>query len=188
MLASALVGRVVVTDRALPAAFPVNYALLDEDVVFATREGSKLDAATAEHVVAFEVDDIDVVRQTGWSVLIQGTAGVVDDPEVVARLRSLPLAPWTGGTGFRVVRVRSEIISGRRLRSSPPAPMVIRAACPQCGSEELLPVTVGRSANFVCAACAACWRVGEGGLRRVEPLECAGCSFKPMCTAAISVR
>jgi nitroimidazol reductase NimA-like FMN-containing flavoprotein (pyridoxamine 5'-phosphate oxidase superfamily) len=184
MLAGALVGRVVVTDRALPAAFPVNFALLDEDVVFATRDGSKLEAATAEHVVAFEVDEIHPDRRTGWSVLIQGTAGVVADVEVLARLRQLPLAPWSDETGFRVVRIRSEVMSGRRLRSSRPAPAGTRTGCPRCGRDELLPVTVGRSTNFVCAACAACWRLQDGGLRRVRPRDCAGCSFKPMCTAA----
>ena len=43
LLRDSLVGRVVVTDRALPAAFPVNFALLGEDVVFRTTAGSKLE-------------------------------------------------------------------------------------------------------------------------------------------------
>ncbi len=64
-LAQCRVGRVVITDRALPAAFPVNFALLDEDVVFLTTQGSKLEAAEGEEVMAFEADEIDAVLHTG---------------------------------------------------------------------------------------------------------------------------
>ena len=94
LLARSRVGRVVVTDRALPAAFPVNFALLDTDVVFLTSAGSKLEAAEGEEVMAFEVDDIDPASQSGWSVLVQGLASVIDDPEDLARARDLGLEPW----------------------------------------------------------------------------------------------
>ncbi len=39
------IGRVVLTVDCLPAAFPVNYALLGEDVVFRSVAGTKLGAA-----------------------------------------------------------------------------------------------------------------------------------------------
>ena len=115
MLASTQIGRVVVTQKALPAAFPVIFVILDGDIVFATTAGSKLEAATAEQVVAFEVDEIDPFSQAGWSVLVQGHADVVDDAMALARVRALRLVPWAGGTEFRAVRVRTEILSGRRL-------------------------------------------------------------------------
>ncbi len=115
LLGRAAVGRVVVTDKALPAAFPVSYALLDDDVVFLTSTGSKLEAAALEAVVAFQVDEVDVVRRGGWSVLVQGPAGPIVDPGELARARALPLELWAPfeGTGF--VRVRSAVVSGRRL-------------------------------------------------------------------------
>jgi len=115
LLRGSLVGRVVVTDRALPAAFPVNFALLGDDVVFRTTAGSKLEAASTGAVVAFEVDDLDPVRQTGWSVLIQGRAGLVEDPIDLARAGALPFQPWAPGRRLEFVRVRSELVSGRRL-------------------------------------------------------------------------
>lgn len=121
LLRRSLVGRVVVTDRALPAAFPVNFALLDEDVVFRTTAGSKLEAASARAVVAFEVDDLDPVGQTGWSVLIQGTAGLLADPVDLARAQVLPLQPWAPGRRLEFVRIRSELVSGRRLVQPTPA-------------------------------------------------------------------
>lgn len=115
LLRHSLVGRVIVTDRALPAAFPVNFALLGEDVVFRTAAGSKLEAASARAVVAFEVDDMDPVRQTGWSVLVQGRAALIEDPVDLARASALPLQPWAPGRRLEFVRVRSELVSGRRI-------------------------------------------------------------------------
>ena len=152
LLRGSLVGRVIVTDKALPAAFPVNFALLDEDVIFLTRPGSKLEAAAAEEVVAFEADEIDPIHQAGWSVLIQGWASVLTDPSDLARARALPLRPWAPGEGLQFVRIRLELVSGRRLLREPRgggrfnrAPMDARvelrafAGCPSCGSEELVP-------------------------------------------------
>lgn len=115
LLRTSRVGRVVVSDRALPAAFPVNFALLDDDVVFLTRAGSKLEAAEGEQVVAFEVDDIDPVLHSGWSVLVQGLARVIVDPDDLARAWALPLEPWVPGGQMQVVRIGAELVSGRRL-------------------------------------------------------------------------
>ena len=185
----------VVTDRALPACFPVNFALLDEDVVFLTNSGSKLDAAEGEHVMAFEADDVDPVSQSGWSVLVQGLASLIVDPDELARAEMLGLAPWAPSVHRQFVRIRSELISGRRLlpRVVPgiplPAPVsqVHRpqfAGCPACGSREMLPVSVGATRNYICNACAACWHVEGADFRRVHPDSCSGCLFKPMCAAA----
>ncbi|MEO6627737.1 MAG: pyridoxamine 5'-phosphate oxidase family protein [Aquihabitans sp.] len=115
LLDTSAVGRVVFTERALPVALPVNFALLDENVVFRTGTGSKLAAALADAVVAFEVDDIDSVLQTGWSVLVQGWAGLLTRPDDLARAFALPLHPWAPGDRWHFVRIRSEIVSGRRL-------------------------------------------------------------------------
>ena len=54
---------------ALPAIFPVNYALLDGEIVFMTGEGTKLRAALERAVVAFQVDHIDEADAAGWSVM-----------------------------------------------------------------------------------------------------------------------
>lgn len=59
LLRQSTVGRVAVTVAALPAIFPVNYAVLDGRIVFRTGEGTKLQAAVERAVVAFQVDHID---------------------------------------------------------------------------------------------------------------------------------
>lgn len=119
LLARAAVGRVAVTVGALPAIFPVNFALFEDAVVFRTGDGTKLAAATNQAVVAFEADDWDPMEHTGWSVLALGRVSVVDDPDEVGRLRRLPLAPWAGGTREHFVRMPIEFISGRRIDHTP---------------------------------------------------------------------
>ena len=121
LLRTSLVGRVIVTDRALPAAFPVNFAMLDDDVVFRTTAGSKLEVASAQAVVAFEVDDLDPIGQTGWSVLIQGLARRIQDPADVTRAGTLPFQPWAPGKRLEFMRISSELVSGRRLLRQAPA-------------------------------------------------------------------
>ncbi|HEV8627037.1 MAG TPA: pyridoxamine 5'-phosphate oxidase family protein [Acidimicrobiia bacterium] len=109
------VGRVAVTIAALPAVFPVNYALLGDEIVFLTGEGTKLRAAVAEAVVAFEVDDFDATRPYGWSVLAVGVAQEITDPEQLSAARNLGLHPFAAGDRTHFVKIRPEFISGRRI-------------------------------------------------------------------------
>jgi nitroimidazol reductase NimA-like FMN-containing flavoprotein (pyridoxamine 5'-phosphate oxidase superfamily) len=46
-------------------------------------------------LVAFEVDDIDPVSHTGWSVVVTGSARELSALDDLERLRSLPSARWT---------------------------------------------------------------------------------------------
>jgi uncharacterized protein len=115
LLAKAPLGRIVFTQRALPAVQPVNFTVDDGDVVIRTGEGSKLAAATRNAIVAFEVDDFDVDSRTGWSVVVVGPARVVSDPEETARLKELPLRPWAPGQRENFIRIRPTLISGRRI-------------------------------------------------------------------------
>ncbi len=109
------IGRVVLSVRCLPVALPVNFCVLDEDVVFATDEGSKLDAAIRGKVVSVEVDDIDRIYHTGWSVLVTGVAELLTDPQDLERARHAPLQPWAPGPHQFLVRVPSSVVSGRRI-------------------------------------------------------------------------
>jgi len=115
LLSSRHVGRVAVTIGAVPAVFPVNFALLDGRIVFRTGSGTKLDAALRHSVVAFEVDDVDPTYRSGWSVLVVGVADEVRDPAAVRRALALPLAPWAPGDRPQVVALQPEFISGRRI-------------------------------------------------------------------------
>ena len=60
-----------------------------------------------------EVDDIDPVARTGWSVLVTGFAEEVTDPDELEACGLLPLGRWAG-SGDRFVRISTDLISGRR--------------------------------------------------------------------------
>lgn len=118
-LAAAMpIGRIVFTDRALPAIQPVNFLIDDGSVIIRTTQGSKLAAATRNAIVAFEIDDFDLRSQTGWSVTMVGRAQSVHDPAESARLAQLSLRAWAPGLRDRFIRIRPEHISGRRLPAS----------------------------------------------------------------------
>src|SRR5579875_935784 len=114
LLGSETVGRVAVSVSALPAIFPVNFRVAGGDVYFLTGDGLKSNAAIAGNVVGFEVDHLDPERRTGWSVLVVGRAAIVPENER-ADLGDLDLVPWAGGSRSTLVRIRPELISGRRI-------------------------------------------------------------------------
>lgn len=116
LLASRGLGRVSVSMGALPVILPVAYRVAGEAVIIRTTPGTRLDAALANQVVAFEVDDLDEVSGDGWSVLVTGIAEEIADDEV-AWAQTLGLQAWTEGGGTRFVRIRCLQISGRRVRA-----------------------------------------------------------------------
>jgi nitroimidazol reductase NimA-like FMN-containing flavoprotein (pyridoxamine 5'-phosphate oxidase superfamily) len=117
LLATAQIGRVVLSIDALPAALPVNYRLIDDAIVFRTAPGTKLTAALRHTVVGFEVDEIDRATRSGWSVLVVGTSDVVSEPPEIARLDRAGLRSWAPISAPRYVRISNQRISGRRLRN-----------------------------------------------------------------------
>lgn len=115
-LRTARVGRVAFVWDGEPVILPVNHGVDGDAIVFRTSPGSKLAAAEEQLPVAFEVDGFDVDRQTGWSVIVRGTATAVTDPAVTERLTTLGVWPWADSAARRFwVRIRSYEITGRRI-------------------------------------------------------------------------
>lgn len=116
LLRGSYVGRVGVSWRALPTVLPVNYALDgDDQIVIRTGAGSLLGSALTERVIAFEVDDMEPVSHTGWSVVVVGRARMLTDPDAIARARLLPLRPWASGDKDLFVTIETRIVTGRRV-------------------------------------------------------------------------
>lgn len=113
-LAAGGLGRVGLVVAGVPVVLPVCFVLDGDDVVFLTGSGSKLRAALAEQVVAFEVDHLDD-SGTGWSVLVIGEATASDDEADVGRARQLGLEPVAPGPHDHAVRVHRRHVSGRRF-------------------------------------------------------------------------
>jgi nitroimidazol reductase NimA-like FMN-containing flavoprotein (pyridoxamine 5'-phosphate oxidase superfamily) len=121
LLAMCEVGRVGITIGALPAIFPVNYRVIDGAIVFRTSPGSKLSAAAAGAVVAFEVDDYEAADRSGWSVLAIGRAEIVFDLDLTLRVLATRLEPYVEGFRTSIVRIEPTLLSGRRLVHTPQA-------------------------------------------------------------------
>jgi hypothetical protein len=67
--------------------------------------------------VAFEIDDIDMSGEMGWSVLIQGPAHHVTGPEREDAFRAC-VEPWAPGVRELLVRIVPSHITGRRISHS----------------------------------------------------------------------
>lgn len=97
LLAETTFGRVSVTMGALPVIRSVRYALAADHVVFRAAPDSRLRAAAANSIIAFQADDGGDSAGIGWSVLVQGRCEEVVSLPLVEQLRSLPLPAWNCG-------------------------------------------------------------------------------------------
>ena len=110
------IGRLGLTVDALPAILPVDYCVLDDQIVFRTVPGTKLAAATRGAVVAFEVDHEDVETAERWSVLVVGVAHPMARRELAdSEWRVDHLGPWIRREDTVPVSIALDVISGRRL-------------------------------------------------------------------------
>jgi uncharacterized protein len=115
LLAQSTFGRLGVLVDGYPLIFPVNYALDGETIAFRTATGTKFEAAR-QHNVSFEVDQLEPGRRAAWSVLVLGTASVLDaDDDVVHRLEGLAVTPFAPGEKPLWIRIVAARMSGRRI-------------------------------------------------------------------------
>jgi nitroimidazol reductase NimA-like FMN-containing flavoprotein (pyridoxamine 5'-phosphate oxidase superfamily) len=120
-LEHAPVARVGITADAMPVIVPVNIVVTTLDaergreIVIRTVEGTKLNAALRNAVVAVEIDQVDPVTHEGWSVLVRGRSRTIDDPDEQRRARELPLRPWASETADRFIAIAIGLISGRAI-------------------------------------------------------------------------
>jgi uncharacterized protein len=119
LLAAMTVGRVVVVRPVedLPVIRPVNYALdaASQSVVFRCIRGTKFASLMRASRAWFEIDAIDADRRTGWSVIVGGVTEWVTQAAEVRRLESIGLDSWIAGEDAEWVRIRTRVVSGRRL-------------------------------------------------------------------------
>jgi nitroimidazol reductase NimA-like FMN-containing flavoprotein (pyridoxamine 5'-phosphate oxidase superfamily) len=115
LLAATTLGRVGVSSGALPNVLPVNFRFDGRQILIRTGVGTKLDSAVDNAVVAFEVDEIDPVAHTGWSVMVTGMARELTDAGELAVALTPPLARWAPGNEHRVIAISTELVSGRRI-------------------------------------------------------------------------
>jgi hypothetical protein len=125
LLASVDYGRVVFTQRALPAIRPVNHLVDGDRVIVRSRLSSTVSTVVGSGtnfgvVVAYQADDLDPHRRLGWSVVVTGLASTVTDPEQRARYEQL-LQPWVSLAMDTVIAIDAGIVTGIRIVDGHPA-------------------------------------------------------------------
>ena len=113
LLESHRLGRLATAADGRPDIIPVNYRAQDHTVYFKSAEGSKLAALTVNPQVAFEVDGMS--ENAAWSVVVHGTATVVQSFGEMAILDELGIEPWEEGTKFNYIAITADQVTGRRL-------------------------------------------------------------------------
>ncbi|MDS1270709.1 pyridoxamine 5'-phosphate oxidase family protein [Lipingzhangella sp. LS1_29] len=115
------VGRVafMVAEGDSPEVLPVNYAVVDNEIVFRTAVDGFIAAALPARV-SFQADRLHGVFSQGWSVLIKGDARVVGDPAERDDLASVNIRPWVGAAPGAHVVVTPTQLTGRRIVSGEP--------------------------------------------------------------------
>jgi hypothetical protein len=127
LLATPDFGRLVFTRGALPVVQPVRFGVRNGQVVIPTRAGGQLSRAVRGAVVAFEVDSLDALTGTGWTVTAVGPAHVLTDPGDIAAAALLNVPSWIPVSEYSYVAVEISILRGCRVSSvidRAPFPMV----------------------------------------------------------------
>ncbi len=111
LLRACSVGRVAIASASgSVVVVPVNYVVDDDVIVFRSDPGEKL-GRLHERPASFQIDGIDDLHHTGWSVLVRGTAFRTTAAEV----QRLDIESWAAGDKQYWVRVVPGEITGRRL-------------------------------------------------------------------------
>ena len=118
LLGREVFGRLAFTTDAGPRIVPLNYAVLDEALVFRTTPYSELARQAVDQEVAFEIDDIDRRRHLGWSVVALGRVDAPGQRELGDLRADWAPEPWAGGHRQLILRLRWRELSGRRIVSS----------------------------------------------------------------------
>lgn len=110
LLAGTEIGRLAWVSAGRPVVVPVNFRLAGRLIVVRVSPYSRQAREVEDAEVAFEVDDVVVDRQTGWSVLVQGRA-VFD----YRREAGVAFEPWPAGQRPLQVVITPRSVTGRRV-------------------------------------------------------------------------
>jgi nitroimidazol reductase NimA-like FMN-containing flavoprotein (pyridoxamine 5'-phosphate oxidase superfamily) len=117
-LAAHKAGRVGLNAPTGPQILPVTYTYYASKIVFRTSPYGVLSSLERHTRVAFEIDDIDEERETGWSVLVLGSAERITQEYTLTSLWSNGPVPWASGTRNLFIAITPDKISGRTVRAA----------------------------------------------------------------------
>jgi uncharacterized protein len=117
LLSEVEIGRVGVAIGALPAIFPVNFRVWEDDLIlFGADRDSRLARSTDRAVIAFQADSYDHDRRTGWTVMGIGRSTCTPRPDERSGLRGAAPDPWVNGHEPELlVQLRLSEVTGHRI-------------------------------------------------------------------------
>ncbi len=122
LLATASVGRLALSVRALPLIVPVQYYLDGRRLAVCLGHHELPERALDETVIAFAADSIDPVTRSGWSVQVQGRSVIP---------RGLRIGTDCGWPAAQVVEIEPARISGHRMQPCPFIDALLAAGRPR---------------------------------------------------------
>jgi nitroimidazol reductase NimA-like FMN-containing flavoprotein (pyridoxamine 5'-phosphate oxidase superfamily) len=119
LLEAQTIGRLATTTDQGPRIWPINFRVREESLIFRSAPGSKVWNIGRDDRVAFEVDGLE--SGLYWSVVVLGTAQVIDKDEPGPRTEHDELHPVAPGPKPVLFRITPDSatgsVSGRRFVS-----------------------------------------------------------------------
>lgn len=107
-------GRLALSVGNQPDIFPINYLAHDGKLLMRTNPGTKLAELTINDSVAFEIDGL--AEDEAWSVVLKGTARVLESQTEIDAVSELPLTPWLQTLKYTFVEIVPNSVRGFRFQ------------------------------------------------------------------------
>lgn len=116
LLESQSIGRVAWQAADGPQILPVTYVCHDGTIIFRTSPYGVLSELVRPTDVALEIDELDPEGPRGWSVVVQGRAQGVAEPDQLVRMWTVSgVVPWASGIRNVFIQIIPHRISGRAV-------------------------------------------------------------------------
>ena len=114
LLQSQSVGRIAWQAADGPQILPVTYAWHEGTIIFRTSPYGVLSELVRPTDVALEIDELDQDSRRGWSVVLQGRAQGVAEPDQLVRMWTVGgVVPWAAGVRNVFIQVTPRRVTGR---------------------------------------------------------------------------
>ncbi len=120
LLESQTIGRVAWQAADGPQILPVTYAWYQGTIIFRTSPYGVLSELIRPTEVAMEIDEIDQRNHGGWSVVVQGRAQGVAEPEQLENMWAAGgVVPWASGVRNVFIQITPHRVTGRVVAARP---------------------------------------------------------------------
>jgi len=109
-------GRLATATDDGPRIWPINYRVREQSLIFRTAPGTKASDIGHNGRVAFEIDGLEAGLH--WSVVVLGTAHVIEQDDPGPRTERDELMPVAPGPKPVLFRIRPDAVSGVRFVSA----------------------------------------------------------------------